>query len=379
MIVLHAPRLFDGHALTGPRFVALDDAGRIAGVFHAPPPGAEIQEIPAGALLVPGFVDLQVNGGGGVLFNDAISVDGLCRIAAAHAALGTTSILATLITSPRPQIAAALAAVAAARAQAAPGILGAHIEGPFISPARPGVHPPQWITTMTAADADLLASARDGVRLVTLAPEETAPGHMAQLLDAGVRVFAGHTEANADQVAAAFGLGVMGVTHLFNAMSQLGSRAPGVVGATLGHDATAAGIIVDLLHVAPVAIRAAYRAMGPERLFLVSDAMPTVGSDIDHFTLAGEVAQLKDGRLTMPSGTLAGAHLCMAEAVRNAVEQCAIPVADALRMATSTPAHWAGADEVGRIARGCRADFVALDAELRVVRVWQAGVALATP
>ncbi len=379
MIALHASRLFDGDTLTGPRCVLLDGSGRVARVLERAPSGVEVEALPPDVVLAPGFVDLQVNGGGGVLFNDDISVGGLRRIAAAHAALGTTAILATLITAPRPQIAAALRIVAEARAQAVPGILGAHIEGPFISIRRPGTHPPERITAMTEADADMLATPRAGVRLVTLAPEETEPAHLARLLASGVRVFAGHTEASAEQAAAGFALGIHGVTHLFNAMSQFGSRAPGMVGATLSDDAAAAGIIVDLLHVSPAAIRAAYRAMGPDRLFLVSDAMPTVGSDLDRFTLAGRTIRLHRGRLTLDSGTLAGAHLCMAEAVRLAVTGCAIPLEHALRMATSAPARAAGTDEVGYVRAGGRADLVALDPELRVVRVWQGGMAPAMP
>jgi N-acetylglucosamine-6-phosphate deacetylase len=376
MIAWQTASLFDGTSFAGPATVLVDDAGYVSAVVDTPPPGVALAATPPGTTLTPGFVDLQVNGGGGVLFNDAITVDGLRRIAAAHAALGTTSILATLITSPRPHIAAALGAVAAARAQAVPGILGAHIEGPFISPKRPGIHPPEFIATMTESDAAMLSAPRDGVRLVTLAPEKVAPAHVARLLDAGVRVFAGHTEATAEQATAAFAQGVHGVTHLFNAMSQFGSRAPGMVGATLGDDAAAAGIIVDLLHVARAAVRAAYRALGPDRLFLVSDSMPTSGSDVDHFTLAGRLIRLVDGRLADAAGTLGGAQICMAQAVRNAVALCAIPVSDALKMATSTPARWAGVDHVGRIAPGCRADFVALDTELNVVRVWQGGVAV---
>ncbi len=379
MIALQTTSLFDGSSFTGPTTVLVDDAGYVSAVVDAPPRGVALAATPPGTTLSPGFVDLQVNGGGGVLFNDAITVYGLRRIAAAHAALGTTSILATLITSPRPHIAAALEAVAAARAQAVPGILGVHIEGPFISPKRPGIHPPEFIATMTEDDAAMLSAPRDGVRLVTLAPEEVTPAHVARLLDAGVRVFAGHTEATAEQATAAFAQGVHGVTHLFNAMSQFGSRTPGMVGATLGDDAAAAGIIVDLLHVARAAVRAAYRALGPDRLFLVSDSMPTIGSDIDHFTLAGRVIRLVDGRLADAADTLGGAQICMAEAVRNAVALCAIPVADALRMATSTPARWAGVDHVGRIAPGYRADFVTLDAKLNVVGVWQGGVAVPMP
>ena len=376
MIGWQTASLFDGSSFAGPATVLVDDAGYVSAVVDTPPPGVALAATPPGTTLTPGFVDLQVNGGGGVLFKDAITVSGLRRIAAAHAALGTTSILATLITSPRPHIAAALEAVAAARAQAVPGILGAHIEGPFISPKRPGIHPPEFIATMTEDDAAMLSAPRDGVRLVTLAPEAVAPAHVARLLGAGVRVFAGHTEATAEQATAAFAQGFHGVTHLFNAMSQFGSRAPGMVGATLGDDAAAAGIIVDLLHVARAAVRAAYRALGPDRLFLVSDSMPTIGSDIDHFTLAGRLIRLVDGRLADAAGTLGGAQICMAQAVRNAVALCAIPVSDALKMATSTPARWAGVDHVGRIAPGCRADFVALDTELNVVRVWQGGVAM---
>ena len=368
MTALHAGRLFDGE-----RFH--DDAAVTIAGAHIAAVGAEqrAERLPADWLLAPGFVDLQVNGAGGVLFNDETSVAGLSAIGAALARAGTTSFLPTLI-SARAKIGPALAATAAAIEAGVAGVVGTHIEGPFLNPARRGVHPAAAIAGMTDADAALLAAPHPGARLLTLAPECVIPTHIAQLARAGVRLFAGHTDATYEQANQALAAGVMGFTHLFNAMSQFGSRAPGCVGAALAHTTACAGIICDGLHVHPASIGVAHAAMGAARLFLVSDCMPTAASDTTSFIWDGETITLSGDRLARRDGTLAGAHLTMAEAVARAVRLCAIPLGDALRMATATPARHAGAARVGSIAPGLRADLVALDPALRVAAVWQGGI-----
>ena len=373
MIALAAGRLFDGHALHG-RCVVTLDGDRIAAVSGPTPPGTDVAMLPDDVVLAPGFVDLQVNGGGGVLFNDAPSADALRRIAAAHARLGTTALLPTLISGPAPLRRAAMQAVRDALAQGVPGICGLHVEGPFIAPARRGIHDPNNLAPPTDADIAELCAPFPAPLLLTVAPEIVAPAQIAALTAAGVRVFLGHSDATIDQAAAALRAGAAGFTHLFNAMSQLGSRAPGMVGAALDDARAAAGIIVDGLHVHPATIRLAFAAIGAARLFLISDAMPTVGDAVSGgFVLGGKRIMLADGRLTDASGTLAGAHLSMAEAVRNAVHLVGLPLGTALRMATATPAEQIGLPDRGRIAAGVRADLVALDGDLRVVAIWQGG------
>ncbi len=375
MIGLRASRLFDGAAFHEDRVVLVED-GRVIDIAATAPPGIALPPLPDDALLVPGFVDLQVNGGGGVLFNDDTTPEGLRRIAAAHARAGSTAILPTLISGSRPLLAAALAAVRAAIAQRIPGIAGLHLEGPFLSPARAGIHPPEAIVAMEAGDVARLTAPFPAPLLVTLAPERVAPQLIAHLVAAGVIVFAGHSDASWEQVQPALRAGLSGFTHLFNAMSPFAGRAPGVVGAALADDAARAGIIVDGHHVHPASVRAAHAAMGAGRLFLVSDAMATAGSDCTGFRLGGTQITLRDGRLTDAAGTLAGAHLTMAEAVRNAVLLAGLPLGDALRMATATPAAILRRDDLGRIAPGGRGDFVLLDGDLRVQQVWRDGSAL---
>lgn len=368
MIRVQASRLFDGETFRDQATVVLDGPN-IAAIG-----GEEAdQRLPADWLLVPGFVDLQVNGAGDVLFNDTTSAAGLGAIAAALARLGTTSFLPTLI-SARDKIAPALAASAAAMAAGVAGVVGTHIEGPFLNPKRRGVHPAAAIVTMQDADVAGLTEQHDGALVLTLAPECVAPEHITRLAESGVRVFIGHSDAEFAQATAGLTAGAVGFTHLFNAMSQFAGRAPGCVGAALAHPGAAAGIICDGLHVHPAAIRVAHAALGPERLFLVSDAMPTVGGANGSFFWDGETIALRGDRLTRADGTLAGAHLTMAQAVARAVRLCDLPLAHALRMATATPARIAGvAGKVGRIAPGLRVDLVALDPDLAVVAVWQAG------
>lgn len=374
MIVLATATLFDGHGLHPRRFVTLD-GDHIADVSDHPPPGAEIETLADDVVLAPGFIDLQVNGGGGVLFNDAPNPDALRRVAEAHARLGTTALLPTLVSAPPALRRAGMRAVRDALAQSVPGICGLHVEGPFIAPSRRGIHDPDHLAIPTEAELADLRAPFPAPLLLTLAPEIVAPDAIAALAAAGVAVFLGHSDATVEQAATALRAGAVGFTHLFNAMSQFGSRAPGMVGAALDDRHAAAGIIVDGLHVHPAAIRVAFAAIGAERLFLISDAMPTVGGDAaqDGFLLDGRRIRLVGGRLTDEAGTLAGAHLSMADAVRNAVHLVGLPLAAALRMATATPAACIGLGDRGRIAAGMRADLVALDSDLRVVAVWQGG------
>jgi N-acetylglucosamine-6-phosphate deacetylase len=276
MIALAAPRLFDGTALSRDRVVVID-AGRILEV-EGTPQDVTPQPLPADAILAPGFIDLQVNGGGGLLLNNAVTADAMRAIAAAHARAGTTGILPTLISGSRAQIAAALAAAADAVAQSVPGIAGLHIEGPFISPARHGIHPVESIVPMTDAELALLAAPRGFPLMVTLAPDAVPAERIALLAQAGVVVFAGHTDATYEQASDGLRAGIAGFTHLYNAMSPLASRAPGAVGAALAHADAYAGIIVDGHHVHPAAVAAAFAAKGAARLFFVSDAMATAAS-----------------------------------------------------------------------------------------------------
>jgi N-acetylglucosamine-6-phosphate deacetylase len=327
-----------------------------------------------GLTLVPGFFDTQVNGGGGVLFNDAPTVEGIAAIVAAHRRFGTTALLPTLISDDLAVVAAALDAVDAAIAAGVPGVQGIHVEGPFLNPARKGIHDPAMLRRIDDAAIALLSRPRRGRVLVTIAPELAPPGAVAALAAAGVVIAAGHSDASYEQAVAAFDAGITGATHLFNAMSPLQSRAPGLVGAILDDDRVTAGIIVDGHHVHPAALRVALRAKSAERLMLVSDAMPTTGGDADDFTLNGRVIHLRDGRLTDDSGTLAGSALSMADAVRNAVRLLGVPLPTAIAMATRVPARLMRLDQrIGSIAPGRNADLLALDQAGEVVRCWVGG------
>jgi N-acetylglucosamine-6-phosphate deacetylase len=331
-------------------------------------------EVPAGAALrefdvvAPGFVDLQINGGGGVLFNDTPDVATIATIARAARDGGTAYILPTFITDEGIAYARALEAVRKAIAAEVPGVIGVHLEGPFLSPKRPGIHPARHIRKMTAEDAATIGGAGVPV-LITLAPEEAEAGLIESLAAAGVTVFAGHTEATFEEMGRAVEAGVTGVTHLWNAMSQLQGRAPGVVGAALTDGRLMAGIIADGVHVHPANLRLAAEAVG-ERLFLVTDAMATLASDVDAFVLGGVQVRLVDGRLVSPEGTLAGAHLAMDEAVRVMVEQVGVPVEAALDMASGRAARAVGLErEIGRVEAGYRASLACLDGGLRAVAV----------
>lgn len=308
-----------------------------------------------GGLIAPGFVDLQVNGGGGVMFNDDPSVDTLRRIAAAHATTGTTALLPTLITDTPERTRAAIDSAEAAIRVGVAGIVGLHLEGPHLSVARKGAHDPALIRPMEDADLALLldAARRLPTLMVTVAPESVSPAQIATMAEAGIVVSLGHTDADHATCHAAFDAGARCVTHLFNAMSQLTSRAPGLVGATLGRADVHAGLIADGHHVDPASIRVALAAKPrSDRIFLVTDAMAPAASSMDRFTLNGREVTRRDGRLTLGDGTLAGADLSMARAISVMTGAVGESLSQSISRATSIPAALLrGADGVGRIDR----------------------------
>lgn len=371
--------IFDGTGM-GPGSLLVED-GRIAAVLppDAAPDGAEVISLDGGTL-APGFVDLQLNGGGGVMFNDAPNVETLSRIAAAHAALGSLTILPTLITDTPEQTRTAVDAVADAIAAGIPGIVGLHLEGPHLSIARKGAHDPALIRPMGEGDlAFLCDAARRLPRLmVTLAPESVTDDQIARLDRADIIVSLGHTDAGFDRCVSAARAGARLATHLFNAMSQLGNREPGLVGAVLATGALNAGLIADGIHVHPQTMQMALAAKaGPGEIFLVSDAMAPAGSDIERFSLNGRDIRRVDGRLTLADGTLAGADLSMTRAVRIMCRDVGLPLDRALAMSTSIPARVLGmSDRTGVLAAGRDADFVHLSEDLVLRKVWQKGVSI---
>jgi N-acetylglucosamine-6-phosphate deacetylase len=364
-------RLFDGRQWHAPAAVLVED-GRIRGIARPAESPADwpTRRLPPGALLAPGFIDLQVNGGGGVLLNDDPTADAMRAIAKAHRPFGTTACLPTMITDTREQMQRAIAAALSCHGR--DGVLGVHLEGPFISPARPGIHRKDLIAQATDQDLDwLLELAGAGRSMVTLAPECVPAGFIKRLTAAGIRVALGHSEASAEIVRRACDEGLSGITHLFNAMPPFSARSPGPVGAALADRRLTAGLLVDGVHVDPVSVRAAFAAKGAERIALVTDAMPTVGASTEEFSLMGRAITLADGRLRNADGTLAGAHLDMASAVRNAVTMAEVELGDALRSASLTPACFLGLDhERGALVPGARADLVALSAELQPLATW---------
>jgi N-acetylglucosamine-6-phosphate deacetylase len=331
-----------------------------------------------GRLLLPGFIDTQVNGGGGVQFNDAPSVASIAAIGRAHRRFGTTGFLPTLISDDPAVMARAIAAVEAGIAAGVPGLLGIHIEGPFLNEARKGVHDPAKFRELDAAALDLLTSLRAGRTLVTLAPEVAAPGAIPRLVQAGVLVSAGHSDATYAEIRAALDAGLRGFTHLYNAMSPMTGREPGVVGAALSDPGSWCGIIVDGRHVDPVVLRLALRCKPSNRFLLVTDAMACVGTDQRDFSLQGRRITVRDGVCVDEDGVLAGSALDMARAVRNTVALLGVEPAEAVRMASRYPAEFLGlGDTLGRIAAGCRANFVVADEAMNVQDTWIDGRSLA--
>jgi N-acetylglucosamine-6-phosphate deacetylase len=368
-----AGTVFDGEAVHRDCAVVIEGT-RIAGLVARSdlPAAMPTRTLTDGAWLAPGFIDVQVNGGGDVLFNDDPTPEGIAAIVAGHRKFGTTALLPTLITDTPAKMRAALDAVRRA-APINPGVLGIHFEGPFLSPGRPGVHDPALIRRPDEADIALLCAPQAHRTVVTLAPEEMPAGFIARLAAAGVRVCLGHSMATYVETRAALGEGLVGFTHLFNAMRQLESREPGPIAAALEAPGAWFGMIADGVHVAPAMLRLALR--GAAHPMLVTDAMPPVGGRAPNFTLYGNEIVVRDGRCARPDGTLAGAALDMASAVRNCVRMLDVPLPEALRFASVQPARFLGLGEkLGRLASGYRADMVAFDPDdISVVETWVAG------
>ncbi|MGH8125157.1 MAG: N-acetylglucosamine-6-phosphate deacetylase [Rhodanobacteraceae bacterium] len=338
------------------------------------PPGAEVRDL-SGLTVLPGFIDCQVNGGGGVLLNDRPDVDGIRTIGAAHRRFGTTCFLPTLISDDIATMRSAIAAVDSAITDGVPGVLGIHLEGPFISRARRGVHAAKFLHAPDAGELRVVASLQHGKTLLTVAPECVAHAAIRELVAAGVIVSAGHSDADYATVRAALDAGLRGFTHLYNAMSPLTSRAPGMVGAALDDPDAWCGVIVDGHHVDPAGLRVALKAKPRGKVFLVTDAMPAVGSANPTFLLGDETITVRDGICRNASGTLAGSALNMIDAVRNTVHMLGVSLDEAARMASTYPADFLGIGAThGRIESDHRADFTVVDQDLRVVETWIGGV-----
>jgi len=355
--------------------VVLENSAVVAITPSAQAPAQAARYDLDGGLLVPGFIDTQVNGGGGVLFNDAPTLETIAAIGAAHRPFGTTGFLPTLISDDLAVVDQAMRATEAAIEAGVPGVLGVHIEGPFLNVQRKGIHNADKFRVIDETAFTLLTSLKVGRTLVTLAPETTTPEMIRRLVEAGVVVAAGHTNASYATTRAALAAGLSGFTHLFNAMSPLTSREPGVVGAALESQGAWCGLIVDGRHVDPAVLRIALRTRPMNRFMLVTDAMPTVGMSDKRFDLQGREIQVIDGVCVDGSGTLAGSDLDMIGAVRNAMTMLELSLEQAVTMASASPAAFLGlADQRGRIAVGQAADLVLLDSTLAVRETWIDGV-----
>lgn len=364
--------IFDGQVRRAGHALLVDD-GRVSKILPQTdvPGDADIVDLPGG-LLAPGFIDVQVNGGGGVLLNDQPTVAGIRAICEAHARFGSTALMPTVITD-RPEITfAAIEAVGAAMAEGVAGCIGIHVEGPFLSTARKGAHDPALIRTMS--DDDLARFAATTVRpmILTVATESVTPQQIGVLAANGIIVSIGHSDATFEDAKQAFDAGARGVTHLFNAMSQLGNRSPGLVGAALETPGVWCGIIADGYHVHPAAIDVALRAKRRQgTMMAITDAMPTVGVDAGVFELNGRRVTRSNGRLTLDDGTLAGSDLTMIGAVQYLVGTIGVPLEEALRMASLYPAVFLGQQgERGALTEGLRADMVWIDDALNLCGVW---------
>ncbi|MBU3030000.1 N-acetylglucosamine-6-phosphate deacetylase [Paracoccus marinaquae] len=369
--ILTGARLFDGEAFLDDQALVIAE-DRIEAILPAAEAGPPTHR--TSGIIAPAFLDLQVNGGGGVMVDGATDLAALRHICATHRRLGCAGILPTLITDTTQATAQVIAAGIEATRAGVPGFLGLHLEGPHLDPRRKGAHDPTLIRPMNEDDLSRLCEAARvlPVLMLTLAPENATPQQIAALAGAGALVSLGHSDCDFETAQAAFNAGASCATHLFNAMSQLGHRTPGLVGAVLTGKARA-GLIADGIHVHPAAMRAALAARA-EGIFMVTDCMGFAGTDQTEMILHNRTVLRRDGRLTLPDGTLAGADLRMDRAIATLVGQVGIAPARALSMATLEPARTAGLeDHLGRLSPGRSADLILLDESLALKAVWQNG------
>lgn len=366
-----AKRLFDGEQLLdNVRFTVVN--GSIESIDIGTQLGAEDTVLES--FVVPGFVDLQVNGGGGVLLNSSPTVEGIRTMMAAHAKFGTTAMLPTLITDKVEVMAAAAEAIAEAIASDVAGIKGIHFEGPHLSVAKKGAHSAEFIRPISEQEWQVLSRRDIGKVIVTLAPENVLPSDIKKMVSLGIKVCLGHSNADAQTAQKAIEAGADGFTHLYNAMSPLTGRAPGMVGCALQNDSAACGIIVDGHHVAFESCQLAEKIKPNGKLFLVTDAMPPVGTDEQEFNFFDRKVTLADGKLTSTTGELAGSVLDMATAVRNCHHHMKVPLTKSLQMASLFPAQYINeSPNIGKLSVGSSADFVLLNDELYVEQTWVAG------
>lgn len=373
VFAITAPRIFDGEKWHDNAAIVVEsEQVRSIVPLADVPADMEVERLDEG-FLAPGFVDLQVNGGGGILLNNDPSVEGIRTICAAHAQFGTTALLPTLITdTPKVRDVAIAASVEAAKARV-PGFAGLHLEGPHLSKARKGAHDPDMIRPMDDEDVAALVAARQHLPalMTTLAPESVTPAQVRALCDAGIKVSIGHSDAASEKVLALVEAGASMITHLFNAMSQMTGREPGMVGVALNTGALNVGMIADGHHVHPASMALAVRAkQGPGRIFLISDAMSTIGTDVTELVLNGRKVKRADGKLTLEDGTLAGADLDMATAIRVMHQKVDIDLDETLRMASLYPANAMDLHGFGRLAQGNAANFVWLNEALSAKQTW---------
>lgn len=364
-------RIFDGESIRGGLAVVIE-GDRITEIVPEEKLAAGIERcVFKGGLLVPGFIDVQVNGGGGALLNDNPTIDTVRRIAESHRKFGTTGMLPTVITDAPEVLSKAIAAVKAARNSNIPGVLGIHIEGPFLDTERKGAHEAKFIRAMTQEDVERIVALDCGSVMLTLAPNRVSPDLINALTERGVLISLGHSEASLAEVAKALVSGARAFTHLFNAMSQLNGREPGMVGAALADPESFCGLIADGYHVHDAAMKVALAAKPSGRIMLITDAMPTAAGGPDTFALQGRAVHLVNGKLVLDDGTLAGSNLTMDEAVRYCVERLGVSLEDALRMASLNPAAFLRRDrELGRIKSGYLASLVHLSDDLQVHQTW---------
>jgi N-acetylglucosamine-6-phosphate deacetylase len=371
---LDGPKIFTGFDILEDHSVVITD-GIIDGVVPSDQIGSGIQKVDlGGGLLAPGFLDLQVNGGGGAFFNTSPDLNSLDIISKTHRCHGTTGLLPTLISDSSEALSAAATAVRTAINNKMPGIVGVHFEGPYINLHRRGIHAKEYIAPKNFDAIELLATLEVGTTLLTVAPECVPKGLIRRLTGCGVHIAIGHSNATYEEASIALAEGARGFTHLFNAMTPLKSRQPGCVGAALDDDTSWFGIIADGYHVHPATLRIALAAKSPGKVILISDAMPATKSNMSTFDWNGETIYVEKGRCTTADGTLAGSTLTLRDAIVYVIENLNIGLEEALRMASAYPAEAIGRqDEFGYVRPGNHANLVLLDERLDVIETWVDG------